>query len=99
MMLSELLRGVDVAHVHGRVDLPIVAITQDSRRAGPGALFVALVGRRGDGHDHVAGLTEAAAVVVERDVEAPAGVTVVRVNDSRRGLGRAGRGVFWSSVQ
>jgi UDP-N-acetylmuramoyl-L-alanyl-D-glutamate--2,6-diaminopimelate ligase len=94
MMLSELLRGVDVAHVHGRVDLPIVAITQDSRRAGPGALFVALVGRRGDGHDHVAGLTEAAAVVVERDVEAPAGVTVVRVNDSRRALAELAAGFF-----
>ncbi|MCK6521019.1 UDP-N-acetylmuramoyl-L-alanyl-D-glutamate--2,6-diaminopimelate ligase [Myxococcota bacterium] len=94
MLLSELLRGVDVAHVHGRVDLPIVAVTQDSRRAGPGALFVALVGRRGDGHAHVPGLGEAAAVVVEQEVTAPPGVTVVRVKDSREALAKLAAAFF-----
>ena len=47
---------------------------------------MALPGARFDGHDFVPRLSQAAAVVVERDVQAAPGVTVVRVPDTRRAL-------------
>jgi UDP-N-acetylmuramoyl-L-alanyl-D-glutamate--2,6-diaminopimelate ligase len=62
------------------------AVVADSRRAGPGCLFVALRGDKADGHDHAAAAVAAGAVAVvcERfvDVAAPQ----VRVADSRRAL-------------
>lgn len=72
------------------------ALVYDSRRAGPGALFVAIRGRHVDGHDHVAAALGAGAVaaVVER---LPAGAPVGRcltVADTRTALARlAAR--FW----
>jgi len=49
-------------------------------------VFVALPGARFDGHDFVPRLGQAAAVVVQREVEAPEGVTVLRVPDTRGAL-------------
>lgn len=85
MLLSDLLAQVDHRLLDGSVDRPITALTQDSRKAGPGSVFVAVRGARVDGHRFV-GRTNAAAVVVERAIDAPAGVTVVQVEDSRRAL-------------
>ncbi|MFQ6100578.1 MAG: UDP-N-acetylmuramoyl-tripeptide--D-alanyl-D-alanine ligase [Anaerolineae bacterium] len=49
---------------------PIATTVIDSRRVEPGALFVALKGERGDGHDYVADAFSrgAVAAIVERDV-------------------------------
>ncbi len=56
----------------------------DTRTLRPGDVYVAIRGERLDGHDFVGAAVErgAAAVVVDRDVEAPDGVEVVRVDDS-----------------
>ncbi len=51
----------------------------------PDTVFVAIVGASVDGHDFVPG-TRAAAVVVEADVQAPDGVTVLRVESTKRAL-------------
>jgi UDP-N-acetylmuramoyl-tripeptide--D-alanyl-D-alanine ligase len=63
-------------------------VTIDSRRVESGQLFVAIAGPRFDGHDFVAEAAArgAAAALVHRDVEAPAGLGVVRVADTTRGL-------------
>ncbi|HJN77946.1 MAG TPA: UDP-N-acetylmuramoyl-L-alanyl-D-glutamate--2,6-diaminopimelate ligase [Myxococcota bacterium] len=87
MLLSDLLSQVDHRLLYGSVDRPITALTQDSREAGPGSVFVAIRGLRVDGHRFVPSV-EAEAVVVERPVEAPAGVTVVEVDDTRLALAR-----------
>ena len=47
MKLNDLVRHID--HT-GASDAEITAITYDSRKAGPGALFVCLVGAWLDGH-------------------------------------------------
>jgi UDP-N-acetylmuramoyl-tripeptide--D-alanyl-D-alanine ligase len=49
----------------------IDSVGTDSRALEPGALFVALVGERADGHDHAAGAVEggAGALLVERELE------------------------------
>ncbi|TVQ91694.1 MAG: UDP-N-acetylmuramoyl-L-alanyl-D-glutamate--2,6-diaminopimelate ligase [Deltaproteobacteria bacterium] len=82
MVLSDLIRRVDPVSVHGPVDLDVHRVTRDSREAGVGAAFVAIRGDRVDGHDFVHGI-EAGVVFVEREVPVRAGVTRVRVADTR----------------
>lgn len=70
----------------------VTGVTTDSRRAGPGNVFVALRGERFDGHAFVgavAGLG-VAGVVVEAGWEGtvPKGVAALRVADTRVALGR-----------
>jgi UDP-N-acetylmuramoyl-L-alanyl-D-glutamate--2,6-diaminopimelate ligase len=74
------------ALLRGPADRPIAGLTHDSRAVAQDWVFVALPGLRFDGHDFVPRLAQAAAVVVERDVEVPAGVSVLRVADTRRAL-------------
>ncbi|MBC3191327.1 UDP-N-acetylmuramoyl-tripeptide--D-alanyl-D-alanine ligase [Pseudonocardia sp. C8] len=52
----------------------VTAVEFDSRRVGPGGLFLALPGERADGHDFAAGAVTrgAAAVLAGRPVDAPA---------------------------
>ena len=69
-------------------DGPIVrAITDDSRQAGQGALFVAVTGTRDDGHTRAAAAVRegAIAIVAEREIPNLA-VPLVRVRDSRAAL-------------
>jgi UDP-N-acetylmuramoyl-tripeptide--D-alanyl-D-alanine ligase len=54
------------------LEQPVSMTVVDSRQVEPGALFVALKGERGDGHDYVTDALSrgAVAAIVERDVEA-----------------------------
>ena len=83
MKLNELVRHID--HT-GASDAEITAITYDSRKAGPGSLFVCLVGAWMDGHtfarsaydqgcraflaEHPLDLPEDAAQIITRDTRA-----------------------------
>lgn len=60
----------------------------DSRLVEPGGLFFALRGAERDGHEFCADAVDrgAAALVVERPVEAPDGVAVIAVEDAWRAL-------------
>lgn len=88
MKLGQLLEVVGPARVTGSLDVDVEAIVSDSRRARPGALFVAIRGgQERDRHAFVGDAVGrgAAAVVVEDEVEA-GGATRVIVGDSRRAL-------------
>ena len=87
-MLQELLSLLPGAVVSGPAQIAISSITADSRQAGPGALFICLPGHRVDGHDYICQAADAgaAAVLVERDVSIPAGLTAVRVADTRQAM-------------
>jgi UDP-N-acetylmuramoyl-tripeptide--D-alanyl-D-alanine ligase len=60
----------DVARLAGAAALGVddaarvTSVEVDSRAVQPGALFVALVGERADGHDHAPAAVEAGAVAV-----------------------------------
>jgi UDP-N-acetylmuramoyl-tripeptide--D-alanyl-D-alanine ligase len=68
-------------------------ISTDTRRIGPGALFVALRGERFDGHDHLEAAVAAGAIgaVVRRGTPPVAGLRLYEVEDTLRALGWLGR--------
>ena len=94
MKLGELVSALD-----GVGELPgpwrqreVTDLVQDSRKASPGAVFVAVRGFHSDGHHFIPQAVRqgAAAVVVEENVriEALPDTLVIRVPDSRRALAR-----------
>ncbi len=94
MRLGELVSALD-----GAVELPepwrqreVTNLVQDSRKASPGAVFVAVRGFHSDGHQFISQAVRqgAAAVVAEEQarIDVPDGTPVVRVPDSRRALAR-----------
>ncbi len=97
VLLDELARAAGLGPPPaGVASAPVLAVTHDSRQAGPGSLFVAVPGQHTDGHDHALAArgAGAVAVVVERT---PAGVADGRclvTGDTRAALARlAAR--FW----
>lgn len=91
MKLKEILEELPYREVKGAANPDITAVTYDSRRVIPGALFVAVKGKRHDGHDFLADAVGrgAAAVVVERVSADAAAVSQVIVDDARRALAAA----------
>jgi UDP-N-acetylmuramoyl-tripeptide--D-alanyl-D-alanine ligase len=79
--------------VVGRKPLLFTGISTDSRAIEPGALFVALVGERFDGHDHLAAAAAAGAraAVVRRGTPPVAGLDTLEVDDTLRGFGGLAR--------
>jgi UDP-N-acetylmuramoyl-tripeptide--D-alanyl-D-alanine ligase len=67
----------------------VVSVSTDTRTLTPGSLFVALPGERFDGHDYLetAAKNGARAALVERDVVAPDGLTLIRCASTLAALG------------
>ena len=70
MRLSQLVAELAPAESLGP-DVDVSAVCYDSRRAGPGALFVAVPGFRTDGHDHIAEAAARGAVAVAVQPDRP----------------------------
>ena len=90
-LLRDLLRADRIVAAQGPLDLPVAAIATDSRDVRPGTLFVCLPGYRSEGgetradrHDFIPAAVAAGAraLVVQREIPAPPGVTVVQVADA-----------------
>ena len=88
MQLSHLLERLEYEIIQGRDDIEITTLANDSRKVEQGSAFVCISGAVVDGHEFVADVVSkgASAVIVEKDVEAPEGVTVIRVEDTRYAL-------------
>ncbi len=94
MRLDQLVSGWANLEVTGPTAVEISAVGHDSRALTPGSLFVCIQGFRQDGHAFIADAAArgAVAIMVERDpatLAIPAGMTVIRVPDSRVGLALA----------
>ncbi|MGI5888512.1 MAG: UDP-N-acetylmuramoyl-L-alanyl-D-glutamate--2,6-diaminopimelate ligase [Oscillospiraceae bacterium] len=76
MKAAELLKGI--AYAGTPPDAEVSFVTADSRHAGPGAVFVAIKGKKFDGHDAAEQAIEsgAAMVVTERHLGLPGEITV-----------------------
>ena len=86
MRLADVVARLPGSEITGEPGLEIASVTHDSRRAGPGALFVAIRGLATDGNDFVdAARKKGAVAVVSENVPRGAG-TWVRVPDARAAL-------------
>lgn len=88
MKLKQLLERSAYECVQGSPDIEVGGISFDSRKVKAGDLFVCLKGASVDSHTFLPAVSEAGAsvVVVEKEVAAPEGLTVIRVDSTRRAL-------------
>lgn len=91
LKLSKLLERQAYKVIQGSSEIEISELVNDSRQVSQGCVFVCIRGAVVDGHKFIDEVISkgAAAVIVETDVEAPEGVTVVRVSDTRYALALA----------
>ena len=94
MKLKELLRDIGVTELHAPADMEIADVCYDSRKAAPGAAFIAVRGYETDGHKYIpAAVANGAALVVCEEPPA-ADVPYVLVKDSRRAMALAASNFF-----
>lgn len=88
MKLTKLLERLEYEVVQGSDQIEITELTNDSRKVVDGSVFVCISGAVFDGHAYVNDVAEkgTAVVIVEKDVEAPEGLTVIKVADTRYAL-------------
>ena len=88
MQIAKLLENLEYELVAGSLNTEITTLVYDSRKVEKGSVFVCISGTVRDAHDFIPDVVEkgAAAVIVEKDVTVPDGVTVVKVADSRLAL-------------
>ena len=88
MKLNQLLERLEYEVVQGSDEAEITTFINDSRKVEEGSAFVCISGAVVDGHDFIGEVAGkgAAAVIVEREADAPEGMTVIRVRDTRYAL-------------
>ncbi|MFR5633253.1 MAG: UDP-N-acetylmuramoyl-L-alanyl-D-glutamate--2,6-diaminopimelate ligase [Monoglobales bacterium] len=90
MKIREWLGEISYTLQQGSLDAEVTEVVYDSRKAGPGAVFICMKGTRRDSHDFIPQVTEAGVrvLVTEHPVEVPAQVTVIVVKNGREALAR-----------
>ncbi len=88
MRISEWLKRLSYELVQGSLEEPVEEVIYDSRKACAGTVFVCIRGSVRDSHDFIPDVLEKGCrvLVVEKDVEVPADVTVIRVENGRLAL-------------
>lgn len=85
MKLIKLLERLEYECINGSLDVDVKDVINDSRKVSDGSLFICIRGAVSDGHKYVPDVIAKGAkvLVVEKRVEAPEDITVIRVEDSR----------------
>lgn len=88
MRLERLLERLEYEVLQGSDQIEVTTLINDSRKVEKGSVFVCISGAVSDGHKFASDVAEkgASAVIVEKEVEVPAHVTVIRVKDTRYAL-------------
>lgn len=86
--LKKLLERLEHECIQGNTDISISELVYDSRKAAKDDLFVCIKGTVVDGHEFIEEVAAkgVSAVVVQEEVKAPEGVTVIKVADTRYAL-------------
>ncbi|MCQ2351236.1 MAG: UDP-N-acetylmuramoyl-L-alanyl-D-glutamate--2,6-diaminopimelate ligase [Paludibacteraceae bacterium] len=90
MRLSELIEDIEVLKIIGSTDIDIKEVCFDSRKAVPGALFIAVKGTNVDGNEYIGKSIENGAVAIICNTlpqELDKNVTYITVKDSSIALG------------
>jgi UDP-N-acetylmuramoyl-L-alanyl-D-glutamate--2,6-diaminopimelate ligase len=89
MQLGDLIQRLTAISIQGPLDREITAVRYDSRRVGPGNLFVAVKGACFDGHSFIEQAVEkGASAVVGEQTGLSQRATTILVPDSREALAR-----------
>jgi UDP-N-acetylmuramoyl-L-alanyl-D-glutamate--2,6-diaminopimelate ligase len=96
MKLINLLEQMDYTHVQGDLQLDITNLVYDSRKVKEGSVFVCISGAVSDAHNFIPEVVEhgATAIIIEKDVELPDGVTVIKVANTRLALANMSAAYF-----
>jgi len=88
MRLTQMLERLQYEVIQGSDEIEVTELINDSRKVTKGSVFVCISGAVSDGHAYAGDVTAkgAAALVVEKEVEVPEDVTVIRVKDTRYAL-------------
>lgn len=86
MKLGALFEACGVPVPPGAADLDVRSLAYDSRKAGPGAVFVAISGFHRDGHDYVKDAVAAGAIAVVAERKVRTAVPRAIVPDTRAAL-------------
>ncbi|HEX6922620.1 MAG TPA: UDP-N-acetylmuramoyl-L-alanyl-D-glutamate--2,6-diaminopimelate ligase [Bacillales bacterium] len=84
MQLRTLLQSLVAYEADFSANPSVSSVETDSRKIGPGSLFVCIKGNNFDGHEFVAQVVESGAVAVIADHDVKTSVPVVIVPDTRR---------------
>lgn len=86
--LKKLLERLEYECIQGNTDISISELVYDSRKATKDDLFVCIKGTVVDGHEFIEEVAAkgVSVVVVQEEVKAPEGVTVIKVADTRYAL-------------
>lgn len=89
MKLSDLLEDLQYEVLQGNTDVEITDIQNDSRKVESGNLFFCITGAVSDGHKYAEDVAAkgAAAILVEKEVDVPEAVTVIKVDSTRYAMG------------
>lgn len=88
--LKDILYKVSLQSVSGKTDLEVKGIHFDSRKVGPGDVFIATRGTQVDGHDFIENAIDKGAIAViceELPDKQPTDVTFIQVLDSCSAMG------------
>jgi UDP-N-acetylmuramoyl-L-alanyl-D-glutamate--2,6-diaminopimelate ligase len=90
------MKEIEILGIEGDPDGDVRSVCYNSARCETGSLFVAIPGIREDGHRFIGDALARGArfIIHERNFVPPAGVTAIRVRDSRKVLGSLGRNFF-----
>ena len=96
MKLLELLEDMEYECLQGEEDREISTLVYDSRKVEKDSVFVCISGAVRDGHDFALEVAKkgASVLLVEKEVEVPEHVTVIRVSDTRLALAKASAAYF-----
>lgn len=96
MKLLELLEDMEYECLQGEENREISTLVYDSRKVEKDSVFVCISGAVRDGHDFALEVAKkgASVLLVEKEVEVPEHVTVIRVSDTRLALAKASAAYF-----
>ena len=88
MILKDMLEQLEYTCVQGDVNTPVTELVYDSRKTSKDCVFLCISGAIFDGHAYATEVADkgATAIIVEKEVELPSEITVIRVKDTRLAL-------------
>ncbi len=88
MYLDQLLEKIKYSCIQGEIHISVTELVYDSRKVVKDSVFVCITGAVTDGHNYISEVADkgATAIIVEKEVAVPEGITVIRVEDSRLAL-------------